>query len=220
MILYDDLTRRRGRYHFSARRGEKLRPMKLNVHISPIVIKRLKTLEKGGGNASQAAEHARKIISQTLEGICSPKQIGRLTKYGEARISNCIKFDLVRGYRLTAVIRKGQISFLFVGSHDECDHWAKNNAGLESVGDFKVSAAFPAFGEQTVEKLPWREPGQEDEGDADDYDRLLLRDLTDGDLRKIFCGLCGGRPSSAPGKPGESQEAHAGPDAMECGKWT
>ena len=71
-------------------------PMELIIHISPNVIKQLKALQRGGGNASQAAEHARKIIDQALEGICSPKQIGRLTRYGEARIPNCVKFDLIR----------------------------------------------------------------------------------------------------------------------------
>jgi hypothetical protein len=171
--------------------------MKLNVHINPIVIKRLKVLDRGGGNASQAAEHARKIINQTLDGICSPKQIGRLTKYGEARIPNCIKFDLVRGYRLTAVIRRGEIDFLFVGSHDECDHWAKNNAGLESEGDKSTSAVFEVCGEKNVEKPSCLVPGQEDVEEVeevDDYDSLLLNDLTEGDLRKIFRGLCGRRP--------------------------
>jgi len=166
--------------------------MELNVHISPNVIKRLKVLQKGGGNASQAAEHARKIINQTFQGICSPKQIGRLSRYGEARIPNCIKFDLVRGYRLIAVIRRREIGFLFVGSHDECDHWAKNNAGLESLSDSRAVGVFQVCGGENVAKPSRQEQGQEGEGEVADYDPELLRDLSDGDLRKIFCGLCGG----------------------------
>jgi hypothetical protein len=167
--------------------------MELSVHISPNVIKRLNVLRKGGDNASQAAEHARKIIDQTLRGICSPKQLGRLTRYGEARIPNCIKFDLVRGYRLIAVIRRREIGFLFVGSHDECDHWAKNNTGLESLWDSRADVVFHVRGGENGEKPSCREQGQEAEKKGDDYDAELLRDLTDGDLRKVFRGLCGGR---------------------------
>ncbi|MGA2404651.1 MAG: hypothetical protein ABSG91_23600, partial [Syntrophobacteraceae bacterium] len=112
--------------------------MEFRVRISPIVTKRLKALQRGGGNASQAAEHAQAIIDQVLGGVFSPKQIGRITRYGEARIPDCIKFDLVRGYRLIAVLGKRQICFLFVGSHDECDHWVKNNAGFEFLADKRI----------------------------------------------------------------------------------
>ncbi|MGA2936516.1 MAG: hypothetical protein ABSF52_05375 [Syntrophobacteraceae bacterium] len=168
-------------------------PMELNVHISPNVIKQLKALPRGGGNASQAVEHARKIINQALEGICSPRQIGRLTKYGEARIPNCIKFDLVRGYRLIAVMGKQEISFLFLGSHDECDHWVKNNAGFEALADNGTARVSQVRGKTDEEGPPC--PMQEHEGEmeSDEYDPALLRDLTDRDLREIFRGLCGRR---------------------------
>jgi len=167
--------------------------MELNIHISPNVIKRLNALKRGGRNASQAAEHARKIMDQTLEGICTPKQIGRLTRYGEARIPNCIKFDLTGGYRLVAVIGKREISFLYVGSHDECDHWAKNNAGLESRGDNRTTASVRVCGGKDGARPSSEVQAQEDCMEVDDHDAELLRDLSDGDLRKIFCGLCGRR---------------------------
>jgi hypothetical protein len=101
-----------------------------------------------------------------------------------------VKFDLVRGYRLIAVIGRGEIGFLFVGSHDECDHWAKNNARLEFLGNSRASALFQASGENG-DRPSLDAPEQEDEREADDYESQLLRDLTDGDLRRIFCGLCG-----------------------------
>ncbi|MGD0398024.1 MAG: hypothetical protein ABSC04_03860 [Syntrophobacteraceae bacterium] len=168
-------------------------PMELNVHISPNVVRQLKDLQRGGGNASQAAEHARKIINQALEGISSPKQIGRLTRYGEARIPNCIKFDLVRGYRLIAVMGKQAISFLFVGSHDECDHWVRNNAGFEVPADNSTAEVLQVRRKTDEEKPPCPMQEQEAEMEADDYDSVLLRDLTDRDLREIFRGLCGRR---------------------------
>ena len=168
-------------------------PMELNVHISPNVVRQLKDLQRGGGNASQAAEHARKIINQALEGISSPKQIGRLTRYGEARIPNCVKFDLVRGYRLIAVMGKQAISFLFVGSHDECDHWVRNNAGFEVPADNSTAEVLQVRRKTDEEKPPCPMQEQEAEMEADDYDSVLLRDLTDRDLREIFRGLCGRR---------------------------
>ena len=168
-------------------------PVQLNVHISPNIVRQLRDLQRGGGNASQAAEHARKIINQALEGICSPKQIGRLTRYGEARIPNCIKFDLVRGYRLIAVMGKQQISFLFVGSHDECDHWVKNNAGFEALADNRTAGVPQVMSKTDEEKPPYPVQEHEAEMQADDYDTVLLRDLTDRDLREIFRGLCGRR---------------------------
>lgn len=164
--------------------------MELNVRISPSVSKQLKALQRGGGNAALAAEHARAIINQVVEGVSSPKRIGRLTRYGEARIPNCIKFDLVRGYRLIAVMGKRDIGFLFVGSHDECDHWVKNNAGWEAMAD-RIPVSSPARTGKDETKTPCRLTGQEGGMEADDYDAALLRDLTDRDLRKIFCGLCG-----------------------------
>jgi len=168
-------------------------PKELIVHISPNVVKQLKALQKGGGNASQAAEHAQNIINQALEGICSPKQLGRLTKYGEARIQNCIKFDLVRGYRLIAVMGKQEISFFFVGSHDECDHWVRNNAGFETLWDDGTAEVLQVRSKTDEEKTPCSIQEDECEMEADDYDTGLLRDLTDSDLRKIFSGLCGKR---------------------------
>ena len=165
-------------------------PMELIIHISPNVIKQLKALRRGGGNASQAAEHARKIIDQALEGICSPKQIGRLTRYGEARIPNCIKFDLVRGYRLIAALGKQEVSFLFVGSHDECDHWIKNNAGFEAFADNKTAGVLHVRSKTDEEKPACPMQEDEDELEADDYDSMILRDLTDRDLREIFGGIC------------------------------
>jgi len=167
--------------------------MELNVHISPNVVRQLQDLQRGGGNASQAAEHARKIINQALDGICSPKQIGRLTRYGEARIPNCIKFDLVRGYRLIAVMGKQAISFLFVGSHDECDHWVRNNAGFEVPANNRTAGVLQVRGKTDEEKPPCPMQEQEAGVEADDYDSALLRDLTDRDLREIFRGLCGRR---------------------------
>ena len=167
--------------------------MEFCVRISSTVSKRLESLRRGGGNALQASEHARSIINEVLEGIFSPKQIGRLTRYGDARIPYCVKFDLVRGYRLVAVLGKREISFLFVGSHDECDHWVRNNAGFELPDGSRMHVLSQVINREDADGLS--PPAQEHDAgmDIDDYDAILMRDLTDRDLRKIFSGLCAKR---------------------------
>ncbi len=166
----------------------------LYVYQDANLTKQLKTLLKGGANAAPAARHAQSIIDQFVDGAtCDPKLMGRLTRYGEARIKNCIKFDLVRGYRLVGMMLNHGIAFLYVGSHDECDHWIRNNSGLEPVLDKKRNKVVVVEAGDAAET-----PAQnklEDDASELDYDRMLFRDLTEQDLRKIFCGLV--RKSSA-----------------------
>ncbi|MEN6440665.1 MAG: hypothetical protein ABFD97_19005 [Syntrophobacter sp.] len=152
--------------------------------------KQLKTLQKGGGNSAMAAAHALSIIKQLIEGGCrSPREMGRLTKHGEARIKNSFKFDLVGGYRLIGVMRGKEITFLFVGSHDECDHWIKNNAGREPVSDRRRNLVIEI---RENERMASRDVPSEEDDPESDYDEHITRSLTDRQLRKIFCGISGG----------------------------
>jgi len=74
------------------------------VQLDKKLVKQLKRLHKAGRNSRLAAEHAENIIRQWLSGeVKSPKQLTRGTRYGEARIKNCIKYDLVHAYRLLAL---------------------------------------------------------------------------------------------------------------------
>jgi hypothetical protein len=164
--------------------------MEFSVRINPALTKRLVALRRGGGNALQASEHAHSIINQVLNGVFSPRHIGRLTRYGDARIPNCIKFDLVRGYRLIAVLGKREICFLFVGSHDECDHWIRNNAGFELPAEDKIPVSSQVMSGKDEGEISSGAQEQEAGMEIDDYDAMLLRDLTDRDLRRIFSGLC------------------------------
>ena len=110
--------------------------------------------------------------------------MGRLTRYGDARIKDCIKFDLVGGYRLVGIMTDQEVVFLYVGSHAECDRWIKNNAGLVPVLDKKRNKTF------MVKEAGGQEPAAERElegiEDEPDYDEQLLRNITDQDLREIF----------------------------------
>jgi hypothetical protein len=94
---------------------------------------------------------------------------------------------------LIAALGRQEISFLFVGSHDECDHWIKNNAGFEALADNKTAGVLHVRNKTDEEKPACPMQEDEDELEADDYDSMILRDLTDRDLREIFSGICGKR---------------------------
>jgi hypothetical protein len=87
-------------------------------------------------------------------------------------------------------MRKQEISFVFVGSHDECDHWLRNNAGFEALADNGTAEVLELKNKTDDENPPCRMQEDECGMEADDYDAGLLHDLTDSDLRKIFAGLC------------------------------
>jgi hypothetical protein len=160
----------------------------LHVYQDANLTKQLRTLLKGGANAAPAARHAQTIIGRFVAGgVCDPKLIGRLTRYGEARIANCVKFDLVRGYRLVGIMLDHGIAFLCVGSHDECDRWIRNNAGLEPVLDKKRNKVVEVRERVAVKTTAESQLGIE--APEPDYDEMLINDLTEQNLRKIFCGL-------------------------------
>ena len=150
--------------------------------------KQLRALTKGGASGAAAARHAKTIMDQLVDaGTRAPKLMGRLTRYGEARIKNCVKFDLVSGYRLIGVLRDEGVAFLYVGSHDECDHWLRNNAGLEPVLDKKRNIVVEAR-EPSAEHASEQSEPEMDEPEPD-YDQMLMRNLTEQDIMKIFSGL-------------------------------
>ena len=142
----------------------------LHVYQDANLTRQLKTLLKGGASAAPAARHAQAIIDRFADGGRSdPKLMGRLTRYGDARIKNCVKFDLVRGYRLVGMMLDQGIAFLYVGSHDECDHWIRNNAGMEPILDKKRNKV-AEMRERTAVETPARDELEMDEPESDYYD--------------------------------------------------
>jgi hypothetical protein len=162
---------------------------KLFVYQDANLIKQIKALLKGGSNSAPAAKHAQSIIEQFINGgILNLRNCGRLTRHGDARIKNCLKFDLVRSYRLIAVLVESGIAFLYVGSHAECDHWIKHNAWIEPNLDKKRNTITQIREPEKSTDIPGEGP------DADrlepDYDALIFQNLSEHDLRQIFSGLC------------------------------
>lgn len=169
-------------------------------------IRQLKRLRRVGGMAKAVAEHAEAIIQQWVCGdVTSPRQLTRSTLYGEVRIKDCRKYDLVDAYRLLTVMAEDHLIFLFVGTHDECDQWIRHNTGWEPEGKkngdriLPVQKPIPRTADEDVEP-------KEDET-AEDY---LLGEINERDLRIIFSGICRSRVNQQLAEPSQNLEGHQG----------
>jgi hypothetical protein len=108
--------------------------------------------------------------------------VHKRTRHGEARIEKCKKFDLVGGYRLVYIYEAQQYYFLFAGTHDDCDRWLTHHRDLT----LELPAAPTTAGATpTAEVTPAVPP------DDLDYDDIILKDIDEKILRRVFRGLCG-----------------------------
>src|SRR5256885_3996142 len=98
--------------------------MALVIHRDPQLQKCLTKLRRAGGRALLAAEQVETILARLAshEGR-HPEAVHKRTRHGEARIEKCKKFDLVCRLLLEKKHEAQQYYFLFVGTHDDCDHW-------------------------------------------------------------------------------------------------
>jgi hypothetical protein len=153
---------------------------------TPTFEKSLEALRKAGGLGPEVADHAEGIIARLVdEGGAQPGEAGRLTRYGENRVKNCLKFDLKYGFRLVCMKEEDRLFLLFIGAHEEVDRWARNSRGKVLFREENVVEIPVAF-EIDEEEDP-EEPEPEDESDL-----FLAETIDDSILREIFKGLCGG----------------------------
>ena len=104
--------------------------MALVVYRSRRFEKCLELMRRAGGAGALAAARAEEIIRRlTRAAGGKPMAKGKLTRKGEARIGDCVKFDLGGGYRLIGRREGGRFALVFVGDHDGCDRWICNNRG-------------------------------------------------------------------------------------------
>jgi hypothetical protein len=158
------------------------------VHRDANLNKQLRNLRRAGGFSTLVADHAESILNNVIStGSLNPKQIGRMTRYGEARIKNCVKYDLIHGYRLIGIAREREIAFVYVGNHDECDRWLRNNSGIDPVVDKRRNEVL-----EVRELVPENLSAEEKEDPSTDHYDDLLRNLSQQELRVIFRGICGG----------------------------
>lgn len=153
------------------------------VYRNPKFDKQMDSLKRKGKKASIAAKKAEEIINKITNGAV-PEQSGSLTRYGELRLFNGLKFDLGCGYRLIASKQEDQFFILFIGTHDECNRWLENNKHWRPDLIAKKGAYLSV---ETVESEPDDNPSENLETEEPDDS---LDHIDEKYLRLIFHALC------------------------------
>lgn len=155
------------------------------VHYNPKFEKRLNSLKKSENRVASAAKKAEEIITSIINNGEVPLSMqGKFTNHGEARIKNCIKFDIGKGYRLVCVKEKDHLFLLYIGSHDDCTTWIENNKKLnldldnKNITTYEISRNSNDIFDNTCEDVVEK-----------DYEELLLEKITEKDLKYVFSGL-------------------------------
>ena len=143
----------------------------------------LEMLRRRRGTGSLAAEKADEIIwSISFGNEKGSLQRFRLTRNGEYRIKNCMKYNLGCGYRLVCTRRDSHIVFLYIGSHDDCCRWIdRNKRSIFREVNATATAAHPV-GDASTDDIG-EAPGE------DEYEARLMSRIDDKTLRKIFSGF-------------------------------
>lgn len=159
------------------------------LFVSSKVESRIESLEKTGKAGQVLARKVTGIIDRLVCGDFRNHMdaLKSYTKYGENRIKNCRKYDLGCGFRLIMLQRGKTVFIPFLGSHDECQRWLENNSRMKRFS--------PGNG-TTIPIKASRTP-EPDQGDIDHLDTAedgtqLTQNLTDSDLRTVFCGIVEG----------------------------
>ena len=85
-------------------------------------------LRKMGGAHQRAYDESCRIIASLEIG---GGENHKLTRHGESRIPHCIKYDISNdAHRLVTVQTDNCIYLLFVGTHDDTEHWLNRHRGL------------------------------------------------------------------------------------------
>ena len=135
--------------------------------------------------AVAAAKKADDIINAIVTDVDAPlTSRGKFARHGEARIKNCVKFDIGKGHRLVCVKEKDHFYLLFIGTHDDCAAWIENNRNIKpepQSGNFITRRVSEGKTGKT-QVLP-------DTRNETDYEELLLARITEKDLQYVFKGL-------------------------------
>lgn len=158
--------------------------MPVFVHRGKPFNKRLSSLRKSGGKASSVVEKAEQIMERLAASPETPPAwVHRHSRHGEARLERCWKFDLGSGYRLVYHRKGDHITFLYIGTHDDCDLWIKNHRGLQpekNSATMLVAQDQASTGPETADADMEPEP---------DYDEILMSKIDEKLFRRIFTGL-------------------------------
>lgn len=103
------------------------------VHVHSRLLNQLDEFKQMENVNAFAAKKADAIIKALVAGT-KPARAGKLTRHGDARIKNCLKYDLGKGFRLVCVKDGRNFYVLFVGSHDRCDTWMDKHRNFKIPG--------------------------------------------------------------------------------------
>ena len=159
------------------------------IHYSWSLPKQLEGLRKAGKKAELAAGKCTTILNEIKENGCQCATVlCQRTRNGEARIKNCVKYDLGGGYRLVTIRVECHLLVPFVGSHDDTDQWIEHHR----YDTFSPSKALYRCEKRTdraeVAELSDKE-SIEAEHSHNEYEEELIARLNDGQLKSIFQGL-------------------------------
>lgn len=156
------------------------------VHSNPKFEKMLAALRTSEKMAVAAAKKADEIIENIIrKGVDTPlTELGKMTRHGEFRIKNCVKFDLGKGHRLVCVKDDDCLHLLFVGTHDACSAWVENNRTYEPDPHRSTIITPCIIPPPDSDTQGHSRPSQEP-----DYEDLLLEKITEKELRIVFNGL-------------------------------
>jgi hypothetical protein len=159
------------------------------IHLSSLLEKQLRELRKAGRKAELAASKCQNIINDITQYGCQCETVlSHRTRNGEARIKNCIKYDLGGGYRLVSIRSDCHLFITFIGSHDDTDQWIEHHR----YDTFLPSKTLYRCKERTdspdVAESRYDERAEEDTT-WDEYEDQLIARLDDSQLKSIFQGL-------------------------------
>ena len=155
------------------------------IHLDPRIHKCLEMLRRSGKKAALAADKVEEIIVRLRNGGVIPDRVGTVTKHGELRIKGVMKYDLGSGYRLITYKQGHRFFLLYAGSHDDCHRWIENNRELTVAQIEERCTGLSIHGAKNT--IDTAEP--ECVGDEEEYDPF--KQISERDLRRVFCGLVG-----------------------------
>jgi len=166
--------------------------MNWSIHREKRFDKTLELLRSQGEKARVAAKRAEEVITKlTQKGWTDLKHVAKLADYGEHRVDGCIKYDIGGGFRLVCFKRGENLYFSYVGTHDECHRWLNRNRRRHNRVGKREAATI------VVEKIKFHSiPIPVKLEDRPDYEDLLMKQIDEKLLRKVFDGLVRGQQKS------------------------
>jgi hypothetical protein len=157
------------------------------LHVSKKVEDRIEQLKKAGKAGKALAQRAQSIIENLASGTApnTAGAAGSLTKYGEKRIKNCLKYDLGCGYRLITLQRGQTLYIPIFGDHDECRRWLEDHSRLKAYDAGKGTVFQIASVQQRQRDSAGISPDSRVDSVEEDGDEKI----TDRQLRIVFRGL-------------------------------